>query len=487
MLDIAPFNQPWWPFAIVLISVAFIIVAIAKFKLHAMLALIMAALLAGLLTGKTEWNIVQKDGSIKKQTQLVGPVELTAKGLGDTARDIAISVALASIIGMCLMESGGAEKVVQTFLKLFGENRAGMALLTATYILSIPIFFDTMFMLMAPLAKALGRRTGKDYMLYTMCVCCGGVITHSMTIPHPGPLAMVDSLAIDPGISLLAGLVIGVVPAILGYFVCVMINRFVPVAAPNSNADDEVGKSNVGLPSLFWSLVPVLLPIFLIALSSIAMILDKAKVMESIKGTIGDEPYTVLRNIVDFIGHKNIALFVGAFISLWVLARQCGLNFEQLEKRVGPPLETAGMIILITSAGGAFGTMLREIGIGEAVERQTAGANISLLILAWCIAAVVRIAQGSATVSMQTTVGIILPMIATLDCDRAYLFLAIGWGAMAGSWMNDSGFWVVSRVGELTQKETLKSWTVLLMSISIIGLVTTYLVSRIMPFPFGQG
>jgi gluconate:H+ symporter, GntP family len=467
-----PFNQTWWPFAIVLISVAFIIVAIARFKMHAMIALLMAAVLAGLLTGRSEWKTVDKNGNPKTYSALVGTIEITSKGLGDTARDIAISVALASIIGMCLMQSGAADKVVRVFLSIFGEKHAGMALLSATYVLSIPIFFDTMFMLMAPLAKVLGKRIGKDYMLFAMCVCCGGVITHSMTIPHPGPLVMVENLKIDPGVSLLAGLLVGLIPAVLGYFVSVAINRYVPIssaALADVDSADMVEESK--LPSLFWSLVPVLLPIFLISLSSIAQVLDD-----------GSETMKSLRVYVDFIGNKNIALFIGAFVSLAVLARQCGLDYSELERRVGPPLETAGMIILITSAGGAFGGMLREIGIGGAVENATSGYQVNLLLLSWTMAAIIRIAQGSATVSMQTTVGIIAPMLGTLDCHPVYLFLAIGWGAMAGSWMNDSGFWVVSRLGGFTQKETLKSWTVLLLCISIFGIIATYLISRVLPF-----
>jgi GntP family gluconate:H+ symporter len=424
------------------------------------------------LTGKSEWKIVDKGGSVKTYSGLVGTIELTSKGLGDTARDIAISVALASIIGMSLMESGAADRVVRKFLSVFGEKRAGMALLSATYVLSIPIFFDTMFMLMAPLAKVLGKRTGKDYMLFAMCVCCGGVITHSMTIPHPGPLVMVESLKIDPGLSLLAGLLVGLIPAFLGYFVCVLINRYVPIEV-TSLTSDEQSLSQVDdskLPSLFWSLVPVLLPIFLIGLSSLFQV-------------IGNQNETIqsIRTYVDFIGNKNIALFIGAFISLCVLASQAGLNYEQLEKRIGPPLETAGMIILITSAGGAFGGMLRAIGIGESVEKYTQGYDVNLLLLSWAIAAVVRIAQGSATVSMQTTVGIISPMLATLDCNPVYLFLVIGWGAMAGSWMNDSGFWVVSRLGGISQKDTLKSWTVLLLFLSVVGLISTFLISRVLP------
>ncbi len=484
----------WWPFAIVFICIIFIIIAIARFKMHAMIALLMAALLAGLLTGNSEWKIPDKNGEIKVYSGLVGVVELTSKGLGDTARDIAISVALASIIGMSLMQSGAADKVVRWFLSMFGQKNAGWALLWSTYVLSIPIFFDTMFMLMAPLAKALGRRTGKDYMLYAMCVACGGVITHSMTIPHPGPLVMVDVLQLDAGASLLAGLLGGIIPAFVGYYVAVWINKRLPIVPQTDSVGDDCGNEidvpESQLPSLFWSLAPVLLPILLISLSSFAQIIQGGATKEPASGwcvaiyeMFGATNFATLRTYIDFIGNKNIALFIGAFLSLGVLMSQCKLSFAEIEKRVGPTLETAGMIILITSAGGAFGGMLRAIGVGDAVEQATSGGSLNLIFLSWIIASIVRIAQGSATVAMQTTVSLVGvgPMLATLDCHPLYLYLAIGWGAMGGSWMNDSGFWVVSRLGGFTQKETLQSWTVLLMFLSITGVLTTYIASRIMP------
>lgn len=488
-------SEPWWPFVVVGCSVLFIIFAIAVLRLHAMLALVLAGVVAGLLTAKTTWSIPGKDGQPKEYSAFEGIIELVSKGLGDTARDIAISIALASIIGMCLMHSGAAEKVVRRFLGVFGVNRAGWALLGATYILSIPIFFDTMFMLMVPLAKTLARRTGRDYTLYAMCVACGGVITHSLTIPHPGPLAMIDDLKLDPGISLVAGLSSGVLVAIFGYFVCAAINRWMPIQPVDDvdNRNDDPGRDyhNVPdseLPSLFTSLLPVLLPIFLISLSSFALIIEggaKASPRVPWSGAIydlfGKDAFDHLQTYVKFIGNKNVALFVGTFIALWLVIKQCKFSLAEIERRVSGPLETAGMIILITSAGGAFGGMLRASGIGDAVVYYTKGGQVNLLLLAWFMASFIRMAQGSATVSMLTTVAIVKDMPG-LDCHPLYLFLAIGWGAMCGSWMNDSGFWVVSRLGGLTQTQTLKSWTVLLICISIFGIVTTYLISKILPF-----
>lgn len=494
--------SPYWPFVVLAISVAFIIVGISKLRLHAFLALVLAALVAGALTGKDTWDIVQKDGKVKNVPGLVGVVEMVSKGLGDTARDIAISIALAAVIGMCLMESGGADKVVRRFLAFFGEKRAGWALLWSTFILSAPIFFDTMFMLMAPLAKALRLRTGKDYVLYCMAVCCGGTITHSMTVPHPGPVAVVDDLnaatggRLDVGISIIGGMVIGAIVSFFGFLFSKWLNRRteVPLRATGGMSLNELegisGKPESELPSFFWSMTPVILPILLISLTTVFELAHTGAAKGAAWGTGfvamfgGEHGFSAVRGWVDFIGHKNIALLIGAVIALVVLARQRRFGLKKLEELVGPPLETAGMIILITSAGGAFGLALRSAGVGDAVKALAQGYSINLLLLGWLVAAVIRVAQGSATVAMLTASSIMVPMLAggALGCHPVYLFTAIGFGAMFASWMNDSGFWVVSRLSGMTEKETLRTWTLQTAADSVIGLAVTLVLSKLLPF-----
>ena len=484
-----------WPFVVLAVSVLALIIMIGRMRLHPFLALVFAALLAGLLADKSTFDVVEKSGESKPYPHFTGAVELVSKGLGDTARDIAISIALASIIGMSLMESGAADKVVRRFLRVFGEKNAGWALMWSTYILSVPIFFDTMFMLMAPLAKALRLRTGKDYLLYVLAVSCGGVITHSMTVPHPGPLAMVDTLKVNVGGSILAGLLGGLIPAVIGYLSCEWLNRRLDVplretpGAPLADLEQIVDKDEAQLPSFFASILPVVLPIVLISLSSVFKIAaDSAATGGSFGATLqsvvgGAEGFTAVRHGVDFIGHKNIALLLGALISLFVLARQRGFGLHKIEALLGPPLETAGMIILITSAGGAFGLMLRSAGVGDAVKAVAEGKSVNLVLLGWLVSFVVRIAQGSATVAMITASAIIAPMLdgPALTCNRLYIYLAVGWGAIACSWMNDSGFWVVSRLGGITEREMLKSFTVLLTIISLAGLIITFVASKLLP------
>lgn len=488
-------SPAYWPLVVLAVSIAFIIVGIGRFRLHPFVALVLAALVAGLLAGKDAWTVVNAAGKEVVYGPYLGVVELIAKGFGDTARGIAISIAFASIIGLCLMESGAADKVVRRFLALFGEKHAGWALLWSTYLLSVPIFFDTMFMLMAPLAKALRLRTGKDYMLYVLCVCCGGVITHSLTVPHPGPIAAVENLKVDVGFSILAGFLGGLVPAVVGFFACVWINRrlVVPLRdTPGTSLDDLrrlVDKDERELPGLAASLVPVLLPILLISTASFFKVTaDTASLgagwSRAVIGFFGGaDGFQAVRRYVEFIGDKNVALGIGAVMALVLLARQRGYGLATIEKLMGPPIETAAVIILITSAGGAFGFMLRSVGVGDAIKAMADGSNLNLLLLAYAVASVIRVAQGSATVAMLTTSAMIAPMLegAALPFHTLYVYLVIGWGSMTCSWMNDSGFWVVSRLGGLTERETLRSWTVMLTVISLAGFVVTFVASRLLP------
>ncbi|MGE3312162.1 MAG: GntP family permease [Limisphaerales bacterium] len=484
-----------WPFVVLLASVTFVIVAITKLRLHAFIALIFAAFLAGFLAEPFKPAVLGKLSAgaraAAEGNHWLATVELTMVEFGSTAAAISISIGLAAIIGMALMESGAADKVVRRFLAFFGEKRAGAALLWSTYFLSIPIFFDTMFMLMVPLARALRLRTGKDYTLYLLCICCGGVVTHSLTVPHPGPLAVVDNLKLNVGLSLIWGIIGGILPCAGGYWVAKWLNRRVTVplretrGAALSELEGISKKSDAELPSFFWSILPVILPIILISLGSTFVVI-KGSFPGVVAAMGGDEAFGAVNRWVAFFGNKNIALFIGAGLALWVLARQRGFSFRQIENLIGPPIETAGVIILITSAGGAFGLMLRNAGVGDAIKDAAMGYQVNVVLLSWVVATVIRVAQGSATVAMLTTSAMVFPMVdpaagAALPCHPMYVYLAIGFGAFTCSWMNDSGFWVVNRLSGMTETETLKTWTVMLTAVSVIGLAMTLLLSWLVP------
>lgn len=493
LFALANTSLSFWPFVVLGLSVALLVVLITVLRIHAFLALVLAAITAGLLAGKFEDKVVP--ASLQSASHGVRAVEMTAADLGTVAGKIGIVIALASIIGTCLLESGAADKVVRRFLRLFGPKRAGTALITSGYVLSIPIFFDTFFMLLLPLARALSLRTGRDYLLYVMAICCCGVVTHSLCAPHPGPLAMAESLKIDLGVTMIVGILAGILPVAGSWQVAKWINRRMPVPMRDAGGltldrlKQIVDKPESELPGLFWSIVPVILPILLISLASF---FDAAlKSPQTFGGLMavlgGPDSFATVATWGQFIGNRNVALILGAVVALAVLMRARGLSLAGVGKMLGPALETAGVIILITSAGGAFGLMLKNAGVGEAIKAAVAGREIDLILLSWLVASVIRLAQGSATVAMLATAEMVYPLLsggAGPGYHPVYIFLAIGFGAMIGSWMNDSGFWVVGRLSGFTEKETLKSWTVVVTVNSVLGLLVCLVGARLLPLRF---
>lgn len=476
-----------WPFAILAICVATIIVLITVLRIHAFLALIAVAILAGLLTPHGTLPGEPAKG------HWVQAVEVTTVEFGVMAGKIGLVIGLAAIIGLCLMESGSADKVVRRFLAWFGEKRAGLAIAVSSYILSIPIFFDTFFMLLLPLARALALRTGRNYTLYILAITGSSVVTHCMMAPHPGPLAMAEALKVDLGLSILAGLLFGILPVAAAWQFAKWINNRldIPVretpGAPTADLVAITEKPESELPSFFWSIIPVILPILLIAAASFfdAAVKSPATFTWLIALFGGETSFATAARVAEFVGNRNVALLFGAVIAMAVLIHQKKITFGKLGSLVGPPLETAGVIILITSAGGAFGLMLKNAGVGDAVKAVAGGYSVNLILLSWLVSAVIRMAQGSATVAMLTTAAMMYPIISTetaLPYHPMYIFLAIGFGSMICSWMNDSGFWVVGKLSGFTEKETLKTWTVQVTVASVAGLIECLVLSSVLPF-----
>jgi GntP family gluconate:H+ symporter len=475
-----------WPFVILAVCVGTIILLITKLRIHAFLALIIVAILAGLLA---------KQGTLPGEPakgHWVQAIEVTTAEFGSTAGRIGVVIGLAAIISLCLMESGAADKVVRRFLAWFGEKRAGLAIVTSSYILSIPIFFDTFFMLLLPLARALALRTGRDYVLYILAICCSGVVTHSLLAPHPGPLAMAEILKVDLGITILVGLVCGILPVAAAWQFAKWINRRLTIplretaGASTQDLRAIAEKPESELPSFFWSITPVILPILLISVASFfdAAVKSPAAFPWLVSLFGGQDSFKSAARVAEFVGNRNMALLIGASIAIGVLIRQKKVTFSKVGELIGPPLETAGVIILITSAGGAFGLMLKNAGVGDAVKAVAGGASINLVLLSWLVAAVIRVAQGSATVAMLTTAAMIYPIMSSgppLPYHPVYIFLAIGFGAMICSWMNDSGFWVVGKLSGFTEQETLRTWTGVVTVASVAGLIECLLLSAVLP------
>lgn len=409
-----------------------------------------------------------------------------AAGFGDTCRKIGILIAMASVIGMCLLESGAARRIVDTTRNLVGEKRTPIAFAISGFIVGIPVFFDTVFYLLMPLARAMREKTGGNYLLYVMSIVIGASMAHSLVPPTPGPLLVAAEIdGVDVGDMILGGLVVGAIAVTAGFFYSLLANRIweIPLRHEGTMANGETSEtspSNANPPPLMLALTPILLPVVLLA----------GKTFCDSLGEAAPTWLVAIKPQIDFLGDKNIALIIAAAIALVMLALQRkGSRLGDRLSGVQQALSSGGVIILITAAGGAFGQALRQCGIADAIQGRFPSTedSIVLLGLAFVVTAVVRFAQGSATVAMITGVSIVAPIASnlTLSFHPVYLALAIGCGSKPLPWMNDSGFWIVGRMSGMTESETLKTFSVTLTIMGVVGFLVTLAGARWLPLVAG--
>ncbi len=449
----------WLPLLILGLAIAIVFVLIILLRVNAFISLVTAALIVGILS---------------PNVKLAEAMTKTTLIFGDTAGKIGILIALAAVIGQCLMESGAADKITRRIVGLFGERYSSLSLLSSGYVLSIPVFFDTVFYLLVPLARAMRIRTGKNYVLYVMSICAGASVTHSLVPPTPGPVAMASELHLDLGMVILVGFCIGLPTSLSGWLYANYADRKMNVElreAQGLSLEELKGlalKPESELPGFFASMLPIALPVLMITSRTIADAID---------------PQSRTAEITAFLGNPSFALLISATIAIMILRRQKRYSLKQLAKPVEQGLFNGGLIILITSAGGAFGGMLKLAGAGAALTELSSQFGISVLLLSFLLGALFKIAQGSGTVAMMTTASIIAPLVldTKLPYHPVYVAMAIGSGSKIGSWMNDSGFWVVKQMSGLTEAETLKTWTVMLALMGVVAFLFTLLASWLLP------
>ncbi|MDB4805242.1 GntP family permease [bacterium] len=498
------------PLIILLIGMAVVIGGVLWLRLHAFVALIVGALVVGVLAtpGAIEQSVmddkrIEKD--IRKQatnrlgqgdpnlTNLVQELhETQAKhtaaqsvisrvtgAFGLACGSLGILIAMAAIIGKCLLESGGAERIIRSALGLLGEKRAPLVFTGSGFLLGTPVFFDTVFYLMIPLGKALAMRFRENYGLYIMTIVAGATMAHSLVPPTPGPLFVAVQLDVDLGLMILMGLVVGSAACATGYVYAKFVNGHdkwrVPLRdstdSPLAKLEEIAQRDNKSLPPLGLSLLPVLLPIVLIAGNTILQKLI-------------DDPPAGLASFLSLVGDKNIALIIAAAVALGLLALQKRGDKQVLFDSVQAALASGGVVILITAAGASFGAMLQQTNIAARIGDLAADFEITGLLvlpLAFFVTAVVRTVQGSATVSMITSVGIFAGMAGTLPFHPVYLALAIGCGSKPFPWMNDSGFWVINRMSGMTIGETIRSVSFMMTAMAIDGLIAVMLLAWLLP------
>jgi GntP family gluconate:H+ symporter len=467
------------PLLILALGIFAIILLITVLRLNAFLALIVSAILVSLLAPLEPGATSDK-------------ISRVAEAFGKTAGSIGIVIALAVVIGKCMMDSGAADRIVRAFLSLLGQKRCSWALMSSGFILSMPVFFDTVFYLLVPLARSANRRLGTNSLRFALAITVGGVATHSLVPPTPGPLVMADQLGIDLGVMILFGAIIAIPCALAGMlFVGWLVRRTKIVMRPLTEGMTEAEPlPDDQLPALLPSALPILLPVVLVSMNTILSTAAKAaaQAQPAVTAAAAAEPSLLQRAaaVMAILGNINFAMFVSTAVAMWVLRSKRRLTKVQLAKVVEESLMSGGIIILITAAGGAFGAMLKTADIGPAIEAlfQGGGAphssGIVYLVIGVLIACMMKVAQGSGTVSMITAsamVGAMIPSADALGYPVVLLATAIGGGSMIGSWMNDSGFWIFVKMTGLNETEGLKTWLPAVASVGLAGAVVSFLLA----------
>ncbi len=413
--------------------------------------------------------------AVKESKQTVA--SRVASGFGSTAGKIGILIAMASIIGKCLLDSGAADRIVRTALAKFGEKFAPLSFVFSGFLLGVPVFFDTVFYLMIPLGKAMQLRTGRNYLLFVLTIVAGATMAHSLVPPTPGPLVVAEELGVDIGMMIIAGCCVGFFTAGFGYLYASMFANKIWTLPLRETSDFSLkdlealsNRKESELPPLWLSILPIVLPVVLIAGYSVikALEVEMSPTVATIAATLGD---------------KNIALILSAMIAMLTLIRSRGLSRKELADAVGASLASGGIIILITSAGGAFGKTLQATGVATLIQDLSVTSPAMIITMAWLITAAIRTAQGSATVAMMTAVGILggLAQSGSLPFHPVYLALAIGCGSKPIAWMNDSGFWVITRMSGMTEGEGLKYITPMTTLMGVVGLIVTIVGAILFP------
>lgn len=582
-----------YPYIVLGVGIATVLGLIIGFKINAFLSLIIAAIVVSLMVGG--------DPGAR--------LEAVIAAFGSSAGSVGIVIAMAAIIGKCMLDSGAADKIVRKAVGVTGERHASAGLMASGFILAVPVFFDTVFYLLVPLARSLHRRTGRNYLRYLMAIATGGAITHTLVPPTPGPLLVAATLGVDVGMMMFVGCMVAIPAAIVGLLFSVGLDSIMPIPmrplGPGSEKHEPLPEDK--LPSLAVSFLPVLLPLVLIGIGTAAttmadredratLRLEEINDFEAFRTTLkaaaeadsetsetpasrfinsqawppaarelvlaeqpldqagkeevvaGLNEVLLARDIYDqraffdlglsqlaqdlvardsirtkpvdrrrmnrllleeafpaqieshqwgstwrsfadgtrLWSNASFALLLAALVAIWILKSVRGLTLRETGQEVEESLMSGGLIILITAAGGAFGAMLADAEIGAAIQNsfsQATAGGISLLLLAYAIAAVLKVAQGSSTVAMIVAAGMVGAIASGVSTGfhPAYLGTAIGAGSLFGSWMNDSGFWVFAKMGGLTEAESLKSWTLLLLVLSLTALGATILLSQVLP------
>lgn len=442
-------------------AIALILFLILRLRVQAFLSLLLGSIFVGLASGTMPVTAIG---------------QTIVDGMGSSLGFIATIIGVGAIFGAMIEHCGGAQSLAHGMLRLTGEKRATWAMLFSGFLISIPVFLDVGIVILAPIIYALARQSGKSVTVYGMPLLAGMMVTHSFVPPTPGPTWVAYTLEIPIGTVILYGLLVGVPTAIIsGIFFGGRIARTLDIAPPPLVAAEK------GNPPSFGMIAAILLlPIILIVAGSVVEQFVGKGIPEGLDRderaqALGErlEAAPVWQQIVSFLGHPVMALILVTCLSLWLLGTRRGASRDVLMDVATRSLGPAGIIILVTGAGGVFKQMLGESGVGQALADTLKAYDFPVLLIAFLFSSISRIAQGSATMAMVMAASLMVGILEGLDLSDAKLSLvvvAIACGAAGFSHVNDSGFWMVSRYLGMTEKETLRTWTVVSTFVAFIGI-----------------
>jgi gluconate:H+ symporter, GntP family len=442
-----------------LIAIAALILLIARYKVYPFLVLIVVSLLLGLASGMPVGKIVKSFEA----------------GNGGTLGHIAIVVGLGTMLGKMMAESGGAEQIARTLIRWFGEKHIHWAMMFVAIIVGLPVFFEVGFVLLIPIAFNVAKRTGKSLLLIGLPMVAGLSVVHGLIPPHPAALLAVQAYGADIGKTIAYGLIVGIPTAIVaGPLFALLVHRHVklpennPLAAQFIEADQQAAETRRDLPSFGITLFTILLPVLLMLIGSWADLVFA--------------PKSTPNDLLHFVGNSDVALLIAVLVSFWTFGAQRGFTREQIQKFCGDCLAPIAGITLIVGAGGGFGGVLRDSGISQQIVAVATQAQLSPLLFGWFVAALIRLATGSATVAMTTACGIVAPIAkaGALHVQPELLVLATGSGSLIFSHVNDGGFWLIKEYFGMTVGQTFKTWSLCETIISLLGLGLTFALATVL-------
>ncbi|MER6569369.1 gluconate:H+ symporter [Streptomyces sp. NPDC001093] len=454
------------------LGIALLLFLIIRVRLQPFVALLAVSIAVGLLAGL---SVTELFGTVQR-SDAVSTIE---SGMGGILGHVAIIIGLGTMLGAILEVSGGAEVLATRLLGLFGEQRAPLAMGLTGLIFGIPVFFDVGIFVLAPLVYAAAKRGGKSILLYCLPLLAGLSMTHAFLPPHPGPVAAAGLLHVQLGWIILMGIVCGIPAVLAAWAYSAWIGQRIFVAVPQDMVEAaEEARRAVVAEQRAQGVEPRERPVPLatvLAIIGTPLILILAATFSSI--ALDPSP---TRSVLEFFGHPFVALTIALLMAYYLLGIRRGWSRKSLETVSTASLKPVGNILLVVGAGGVFGAVLKASGVAQALSDTFHGVGLPVIVLSYLISLVLRVAQGSATVAIVTTAGIVAPLLAEGHHAQpfvALVIMAISAGSIFASHVNDGGFWMVAKYFGISERDTLRTWTVLESVLSVAGFAVAAVVS----------